>query len=146
MPGALVKVSATSFRSGLVLARRLTTEPLIRASIGLTFDQGAIGLDRSPAFQKWTDHNAQTLSEAKQRGEVLAHVDVAATAELLTGSFLGVQLLSQLRCQRHDLEQRAVTLFEHVLPAITVPVVLARLDITHGRAAQLLAAISDEPV
>ncbi|MFB8245166.1 ScbR family autoregulator-binding transcription factor [Streptomyces sp. NPDC055952] len=125
--------------SGLVLARRLKSEPLVRASVGLALDQGAVDLDREPAFQMWIDQNARTLAEAKERGELLPHVDVAATAELLVGSFSGVQLLSQLRCQRQDLEERVLVLFEHFLPSIAVPAVLARLEVSADRGERLLA-------
>ncbi|MFF7735346.1 ScbR family autoregulator-binding transcription factor [Streptomyces sp. NPDC007984] len=130
--------------SGLVMARRLRSEPLVRASVGLALDQGAMDLDRTPAFRMWIDQNTQMLGEAKTRGELLQHVDVAETAELLVGSFSGVQLLSQLRCQRQDLERRVVVLFEHFLPSITVPAVLARLDVSVGRAERLLAQVRTE--
>ncbi|MFF5984329.1 ScbR family autoregulator-binding transcription factor [Streptomyces olindensis] len=125
--------------SGLVLARRLRSEPLVRASVGLALDQGAMDLDRTAAFRMWFDQNVQRLAEAKAQGELLPHVDVAETAELLVGSFSGVQLLSQLRCQRQDLERRVVVMFEHFLPSITVPAVLARLDISVDRAERMLA-------
>ncbi|MEU5520941.1 ScbR family autoregulator-binding transcription factor [Streptomyces sp. NPDC093250] len=125
--------------SGLVLALRLRTEPLVRASVGLALDQGALGLDRTPAFGMWIDQTTRTLAEAKAGGELLPHVDATETAELLVGSFSGVQLLSQLRCQRQDLEHRVVVLFHHMLPGIAVPAVLARLDISPGRAGRLLA-------
>ncbi|MFF5939043.1 TetR family transcriptional regulator [Streptomyces sp. NPDC012508] len=35
---------------GLVLAYRLQTEPLVRASVALSLEQGATGLDRTSAF------------------------------------------------------------------------------------------------
>ncbi|KOX00629.1 gamma-butyrolactone-binding protein [Streptomyces sp. NRRL B-1140] len=130
--------------SGLVMARRLRVDPLVRASVGLALDQGAMDLDRTPAFRMWIDQNTQQLAEAKAHGELLPHVDVAETAELLVGSFSGVQLLSQLRCQREDLERRVVVLFEHFLPSITVPAVLARLDVSEERAERLLARILSE--
>ncbi|MFI8188513.1 ScbR family autoregulator-binding transcription factor [Streptomyces sp. NPDC085946] len=125
--------------SGLVMAQRLRCEPLVRASVGLALDQGAMDLDRTPAFQMWIDQNKQLLTEARERGELLPHVDAAETAELLVGSFSGVQLLSQLRCQRQDLERRVIVLFEHMLPSIAVPAVLARLDIAADRAERVLA-------
>jgi hypothetical protein len=50
-----------------------------------------------------------------------------------------VQLLSQLRCQRQDLGRRVVVMFEHFLPGIAVPAVLARLDISVERAERVLA-------
>ncbi|BFO13660.1 hypothetical protein SHKM778_00480 [Streptomyces sp. KM77-8] len=61
------------------------------------------------------------------------------TAELLVASFSGVQLLSQVRCQRQDLEHRVVVLLHHLLPGVAVPAVLARLEITRDRAGRLLA-------
>lgn len=125
--------------SGLVLATRLRTEPLVRASVGLALDQGALGLDRTPAFGMWIDQTTRTLAEAGAAGELLPHVDPVETAELLVASFSGVQLLSQLRCQRQDLEQRVVVLFHHMLPGIAVPAVLARLDISADRAGRLFA-------
>ncbi|MFF7310808.1 ScbR family autoregulator-binding transcription factor [Streptomyces sp. NPDC008137] len=125
--------------SGLVLARRLRSEPLVRASVGLALDQGAMDLDRAQAFGMWFDQNVQRLAEAKEQGELLQHVDVAETAELLVGSFSGVQLLSQLRCQRRDLERRVVVMFEHFLPSICVPAVLARIDVSVGRVERVLA-------
>ncbi|MEV5440069.1 ScbR family autoregulator-binding transcription factor [Streptomyces sp. NPDC052682] len=125
--------------SGLVLARRLREEPLVRASVGLALDQGALGLDRTPAFRMWIDQTTRTLSEAKAQGELLPHVKVTETAELLVASFSGVQLLSQLRCQREDLERRVVVLFDHFLPSVAVPAVLARLDISAERAGRVLA-------
>ncbi|NJP51175.1 TetR/AcrR family transcriptional regulator [Streptomyces sp. SBST2-5] len=132
--------------SGLVLALRLRTEPLVRASVGLALDQGALGLDRTPAFGMWIDQTERLLNEAKAGGELLPHVDPAETAELLVASFSGVQLLSQLRCQREDLERRVVILFHHLLPGIAVPAVLARLDIAENRAAGLVAQGRMEPI
>lgn len=125
--------------SGLVLALRLRTEPLVRASVGLALDQGALGLDRTPAFGMWIDQTTRTLTEAKAGGELLPHVDATETAELLVASFSGVQLMSQLRCQRQDLEHRVAVLFHHMLPGVAVPAVLARLDISQDRAGRLLA-------
>ncbi|CAM5734695.1 MULTISPECIES: ScbR family autoregulator-binding transcription factor [Streptomyces] len=131
--------------SGLVLALRLCTDPLVRASVGLALDQGALGLDRTPAFRMWIDQTTRTLAEAKARGELLPHVEVTETAELLVASFSGVQLLSQLRCQRQDLEHRVVVLFQHMLPGIAVPAVLARLDISADRGRRALEAGRLEP-
>ncbi|MFD3732443.1 ScbR family autoregulator-binding transcription factor [Streptomyces sp. NPDC058632] len=131
--------------SGLVLALRLCTDPLVRASVGLALDQGALGLDRTPAFRMWIDRTTRTLAEAKAKGELLPHVEVTETAELLVASFSGVQLLSQLRCQRQDLEHRVVVLFQHMLPGIAVPAVLARLDISADRGRRALAEGRLEP-
>ncbi|WP_331462000.1 hypothetical protein [Streptomyces sp. KMM 9044] len=67
------------------------------------------------------------------------------TAELLVASFSGVQPRSQLRCQRQDLEHRVVVLFQHMLPGVAVPAVLARLDISADRGRRVLAEGRLEP-
>ncbi len=54
-----------------------------------------------------------------------------------------MQLLSQLRCQRRDLERRVVVMFEHFLPSICVPAVLARLDVSVERAERVLAEVAE---
>jgi len=48
-----------------------------------------------------------------------------------------VQVYSQILSQREDLEARVVSLFEHLLPGIAVPAVLARLRISTERALEL---------
>lgn len=126
--------------SGLVLARQLRSEPLVRASVGLALDKGP-----------WTStahrppHVDRPEQAAPERGEdqseLLPHVDVADTAELLVGTFSGVQLLPQLRRQCQDLERRVVVMFERFLPSIAVPAVLTRLDITLDRAQRILAEL-----
>ena len=126
--------------SGLVMARRLRSEPLVRASVGLALDQGAMDLDRTPAFRMWIDQNTQMLGEAKTRGELLQHVDVAETAELLSGAFTGIQWTSQVLCQRRDLTRRVIAMFRHLLPSVAMPQILPTLELTPERAVALLAS------
>jgi len=125
--------------SGLVMAHRLRTVPMVRASVGLALDQAAVGLNRLLAFQMWIDKNSLVLAAAREQGELLPSIDVEETAELLVGCFSGVQLLSQLRCQRQDLAQRVVVMFNRLLPSIAVPLILGQLDVSEDRAERVLA-------
>lgn len=125
--------------SGLVLAERLHTDGLVRASVRLSLDQQAGELDRSSPFRTWTEVNLAILQEAGRRGELLAHVDLAATAELFVGSFAGLQHMSQVLSGYADLPRRISVLLRTVLPSIAVPPVLGKLDLCAERGAHLIA-------
>ncbi|MEW2319458.1 ScbR family autoregulator-binding transcription factor [Streptomyces bauhiniae] len=129
---------------GLLFAHRLRNDPLTRASVGLAMDQWSEnGESESPlhgtSFRTWADRLTLLLTEARGRGELLAHVDAAETAELIAGSFTGVQWMSQILCERRDLTHRVLVMFQHLLPSIAVPQILPTLDLDDGRAESLLA-------
>jgi AcrR family transcriptional regulator len=131
---------------GLVLAHRLRHEPLVRASVGLAMEQGGGELDRGLPFHSWIARLETLLIEAKQQGEVLSHVDPAEAAQLLAGAFSGIQVMSQVLCERKDLEQRISMLLRYVLPSIALPAVLAMLEITETRVERLLATVEEPDV
>ncbi|WP_171164497.1 ScbR family autoregulator-binding transcription factor [Streptomyces sp. I05A-00742] len=124
---------------GLVFAHRLRTDPLLRGSVRLTLDQGSTALNRSGPFHGWTQVHARVLTLGKERGEVLPHVVPSDTAELIVGAYAGINTMSQVVTGRADLERRAISLYEHVMPSVAVPSVLARLDMAPGRGARALA-------
>ncbi|MFF1380621.1 ScbR family autoregulator-binding transcription factor [Streptomyces sp. NPDC058308] len=123
---------------GLLLAHRLPRDPMVRAGAVLSSDpQGREHY--GSAWPALIDFSAQILAEAKERGEVFAHVVPRQTAELIVGAFHGVQLFSQLECGLADVERRIAVLYDHLIPAIAVPAVLARLDLAPDRGARLYA-------
>ncbi|MBC2877821.1 MULTISPECIES: ScbR family autoregulator-binding transcription factor [Streptomyces] len=124
---------------GLVFAHRLRTDPLLRGSVRLTLEHGSTSLNRSGPFHGWSQVHSRVLTEGKERGEVLPHVVPADTAELIVGAYAGINIMSQVVTGRADLERRAISLYEHVMPSVAVPSVLARLDIAPGRGARALA-------
>jgi AcrR family transcriptional regulator len=126
--------------AGMVLSHRLRHDPLVRASVRLTLDQGASGLDRRGPFLNWSAQNLQMLAAAKDNGELLPHVILQDTADMFVGAFAGIQAMSQTLADREDLGHRTAVLFSHVLPCITVPAVLACLDMAADRGERLLAA------
>src|SRR4051812_32638660 len=104
---------------GLLLAHRLQHDPLARASVGLAMDQrgdqrGEGGERGNPfhglPFETWTDRLTELLVQARDRGELLPHVVPEETAELVAGSFTGIQWMSQILCERRDLTRRVIAM------------------------------------
>ncbi|MGK5733291.1 ScbR family autoregulator-binding transcription factor [Streptomyces sp. URMC 124] len=129
---------------GMVFSHQLLTDPVLRGSVRLTMEHGSPALHRSGPFTGWTELHTRLLVEGKERGEVLPDVVPWEVAELIVGAFGGINALSQTLSDRADLERRAIVLYEHLMPSVAVPAVLARLDMAPGRGARALAAL--EPV
>ncbi|MCX4591813.1 ScbR family autoregulator-binding transcription factor [Streptomyces sp. NBC_01549] len=126
---------------GMMMAHRLRHEPLVRASVGLAMAQWGGGLDRVLPFRSWIDRLATLLVEAQKQGELLPYVDPEEAAQMLAGAFSGIQELSQVLCERKDLEHRISRLLHYVLPSIALPPVLAMLDISEDRAQRVLTSM-----
>ncbi|MBP2403822.1 ScbR family autoregulator-binding transcription factor [Streptomyces syringium] len=124
---------------GMLFAHRLADDALLRGSVRLTLEHGSTSLNRSGPFNGWTHLHTQVLVEGLERGEVLPHVVPSDTAELIVGAYAGINTMSQAINNRADLERRASVLYEHVMPSVVVPSVLARLDMAPGRGARALA-------
>ncbi|MEU9121702.1 ScbR family autoregulator-binding transcription factor [Streptomyces sp. NPDC048506] len=121
----------------LLLAYRLPREPLLSACIRLSVDTKA----RSLFGTRWPDWimlGSEVLVEAKERGELLPHVDPTDTARLFVGAWTGVQLVAEAMPQPPDLSSEISRLLEFILPNVAVPGVLARLDTSPFRAERLL--------
>ncbi|MCX5387490.1 ScbR family autoregulator-binding transcription factor [Streptomyces sp. NBC_00083] len=120
----------------LLLAHRVPREPVLRASIRLSVDSKA----RTMFGTRWPDWIAvgtELLGEAKERGELLPHVDPEEVGRLLVGAWTGVQLVTEALSGR-DLSQEISGLFALLLPSIASASVLAKLDISPYRAERLL--------
>ncbi|OON72071.1 ScbR family autoregulator-binding transcription factor [Streptomyces tsukubensis] len=128
---------------GLVLAHRLAGQPLVRASIRLTLDPYAQGVDRRAPFRQWTERNLKVLLAAEAAGELLPHVDPAATAELCVASFAGLQFMSQVMSDYGDLSERLSVFQHHLMPSIATPYALAHLDLSPERGRRLVAEAVD---
>lgn len=124
---------------GFLLAHRLQHDALVRASVALALDPGATGVNRAEPFRVWIDSITAALTIAKERGELLPHVNAQDSAELFSAAFSGVQATSAVLCDRADLMHRVAVLVHHVMPSICTPAVLISLDVSMERA-ELLAA------
>ena len=110
-------------------AYRLQTDPMVRASVRLSMDQHAQGLDRTGPFITWANLATNLLQQAKNQGELLPQITPTTTADVIVGSFAGIQSMS------HALNnyQHLMTHTTHLLPSITPPSLLATLDFTPTR-------------
>jgi hypothetical protein len=125
----------------MVHAYRLQTDPMVRAGVRLSLDQQAHGLDRSAPFTQWGGIIQMLLDKAQSQGELLPHVVPAETAEVLVGSFAGVQAMSQAMRDYQDLLFRASALLRHVLPSVVLSSVLTSVDLTESRGAKVSAEL-----
>ncbi|MFE2477586.1 ScbR family autoregulator-binding transcription factor [Streptomyces sp. NPDC001194] len=116
-------------------AHRLQTDPMVRAGVRLSMDQLAQGLDRSGPFLRWAEVGTTLLDRAQAQGELLPHVVVPETADVIVGAFAGIQSMSQAICDYRDLVARVSALMRHLLPSVVMPSVLASLDLTESRGA-----------
>ncbi|MBT2384042.1 ScbR family autoregulator-binding transcription factor [Streptomyces sp. ISL-11] len=126
---------------GMIFAHRLLTDPVLRGSVRLTMEHSSTAPGRSGPFTGWAELHTRILTEGKERGEVLPHVVPSEVAELIVAAYGGINALSQTVSSKADLERRAIVLYEHLLPSVALPAVLARLDIAPGRGARALAEL-----
>ncbi|MBB5932458.1 ScbR family autoregulator-binding transcription factor [Streptomyces echinatus] len=117
-------------------------DPMVRGGIRLTVDQGTSQdvLDRAASMQNWIDHNAEILERAKQGGELLPHVDVAAAAKIFVAAFTGVQILSKIMTGHTDMTERMTDVQKHLMATLAAPGVLVRLDFGPDRGARVYEA------
>jgi len=123
--------------TALLLAYRIPREPLLSASIRLSVDPRARGLFGT-RWPDWIALGTEMLTEAKERGELLPHVDPGATSRLFVGAWTGVQLVTESIAEPLELVAEISALFELLLPNNAVPGVLARLDTSPHRAARIM--------
>ncbi|ARH94673.1 MULTISPECIES: ScbR family autoregulator-binding transcription factor [Streptomyces] len=127
--------------AGQVLAYRLRRDPIQRGAARLAVEQGSNHLDRKQSMISWTRFVEGLLNEARARGEILESIVVRDTAELFVGAFAGLQMMSHAMSNQADLSHRLTVFFEHTLPSIAVPAVLAKLNLDPARGEKLEAAL-----
>ncbi|MEW1676657.1 ScbR family autoregulator-binding transcription factor [Streptomyces noursei] len=132
--------------AGQVLAYRLRNDPIQRGAARLAVEQGSTHLDRKQSMLSWTRFVEGLLSEARERGEIMESVNVRDTAELFVGAFAGLQMMSHALTNRADLGRRLAVFFEHTLPSIAVPAVLAKLKLDPERGEKIDAALQEKAV
>ncbi|MFE2829236.1 ScbR family autoregulator-binding transcription factor [Streptomyces sp. NPDC059271] len=119
----------------LLQTYRLQKDPMVRAGVRLAMDQQATELDRGTSFQEWSHGMTTLLTQAKQQGELLPHINPTDTADLLVGAYAGIQAMSQAITNYTDLDHRTTTLLTHTLPNIIHPPILTTLNLTPQRGA-----------
>ncbi|MCK8675975.1 MULTISPECIES: ScbR family autoregulator-binding transcription factor [Streptomyces] len=124
----------------MTVAHALPNDAMLRAGSRLALERGSVDFAAHSPFLAWAKVCEELLEEAKRDGEVLPHVDCRETAELIVGSFTGIQAFSQVSSGLLDLEQRVSAMWRHILPAVAVPSALTRMDTGPDRGARLSQA------
>ncbi|WP_435272933.1 ScbR family autoregulator-binding transcription factor [Streptomyces parvulus] len=125
----------------LLHAYRLQSDPMVRAGVRLSMDQHAEGLDRSGPFLRWSEVCQALLERGQAQGELLPHVIPSVTADVVVGTFAGVQSMSQAVSDYQDLRRKSSELLRHLFPSIAVPSVLTSLDLSESRGADVFEEI-----
>lgn len=121
---------------GMIFSHRLRHDVLMRGGARLTLEQSGRGLDPAAPYQGWIDLHTALLAQAKERGELLSHVDPAQPARLVVGAFAGLRVMSQTLGL--DLDREASALYTSVMPSLVVSAVAIRLDTAAGRGGRAL--------
>ena len=116
-----------------VWAHELQVNPLLRAGVRLSVEQGSFGVHDASSYLGWREIMAECLQVAEQEGELLPDARAEDIAEFLVGACTGVQLYSQLVSARGDLPERTVRMWRMLLPGIAPPETIARMDLDVGR-------------
>ncbi|MET8576774.1 ScbR family autoregulator-binding transcription factor [Streptomyces sp. NPDC005012] len=117
-----------------VWAQQLLHDPLLRAGVRLSVEQGSFGVHDITSFEQWRDIMEECLLEARESGELLPRTDPARVAEFIVSACTGVQLYAQLVNGREDLPERTLEMWRLLLPGIATPGALTRIDLApwHG--------------
>ncbi|WP_026918231.1 ScbR family autoregulator-binding transcription factor [Gordonia shandongensis] len=101
-------------------ARLAADDPVIRAGIGLILEFNR-GEQPIPAYLDWIEASRRLVTRAIAEGDVRPEVVPADAAEFIIGSFVGVQLSSQIVAGGVDLLDRVDRLIGFILPALMRP-------------------------
>lgn len=126
----------------LIWAQQLRVDPLLRAGVRLTGEQGSFGMQDVRPYQDWARIMADCLHAAGDKGELQAGVNPAELAEFVVEACTGMQTYSAVASEaRADLVERVVRMWRLLLPGIAVPVVIARTEANEVRSQEIFRAV-----
>ncbi|MEU3861960.1 ScbR family autoregulator-binding transcription factor [Streptomyces sp. NPDC028722] len=118
----------------LIWARRLQTDPLLRAGVRLTGEQATFGMRDSSPYRAWSQIMEECLLHARDKGELQAGVEPWELAQLIVEACTGMQMYAAAETGRADLSDRVVRMWRLLLPGVAVPAVVARTAVDPARA------------
>ncbi|MFF9277709.1 ScbR family autoregulator-binding transcription factor [Streptomyces griseosporeus] len=111
-------------------ARKLQTDPVLRAGVRLTVEQASFRSNGSRPYRTAEEAVHAQVQRAAEAGELLPGVNTQEVTEFIVGAFTGVQLVSHVYSQRQDLLERVSAMWRLLLPGLAVPGLLVRLRMT----------------
>ena len=102
------------------MGRQMIDDPVVRAGIRLTLELSAADGPPKP-YLDWISGLDHIFRDAAAEGDLADTMDPAHLARYFVAAFTGVQLVSNVLTQRHDLELRIAQMLEVFLPSIMAP-------------------------
>lgn len=118
----------------LTWAQQLQVDPMLRAGVRLTGEQGTFGLQDATPYTAWVEIMKQCLQAGVEKGELLPGVEPQEVAEFVVEACTGMQMVAAVVSGRRDLSERVVRMWRLLLPGIAVPSVLAHTVLDAQRA------------
>jgi TetR/AcrR family transcriptional repressor of uid operon len=102
------------------LAGQLLENPVVRAGIRLTLENGTYHRPRPDLYLDWINVVEDLLQHAHGEGQVRAPVGLARSSQFIVSAFTGIQLVAQVIEQRQTLFGRVEEMWHMVLPGLVV--------------------------
>lgn len=143
---------ASSPLRGLIDASRaigdqLLTDPLVRAGIRLSLEEGTLSVPTSGYYRDWIAGVAGQLRHAQEAGEVSMRFSAEELARTLVPYFTGVHLVSSVLTDRADLYEVLATMWRVYVAGVAEPEAALELDeyVRSAFAGRQPALVRDEP-
>lgn len=102
------------------MGRQIVDDVAVTAGIRLTLEQSAADGPAGP-YEGWISACRELAVQAIAEGDLLATVDPDALGRFVIAAFTGVQLVSNVRSRRLDLEARIDEMWGLLLPGLVRP-------------------------
>lgn len=104
-----------------IFARALLTNVRVRASVRLTVETGSFTAPRPEPYLRWIAVARKHLEAARERGDLHKELDSNVVATWISGSFLGIQIQSEVLTSRADVHERITDMWRIALPGLVPP-------------------------
>ena len=108
-------------------ATALQTNAVARASVRLAIELTFTPGEQPTGYATWHTATTMLLERAQERGELADDVTPACAANVIVGSFTGLQLLSEATSQRADLHTTLVDWWRLLLPGLASAAIVNEL-------------------
>ncbi|MGW2013556.1 ScbR family autoregulator-binding transcription factor [Streptomyces sp. NPDC001927] len=144
--GEAVTVAAQPVRLQAVIdhtfdfAFGLQRDPVLRACVRLAVEQSTFRSHAFTPYQQSGEAIQILLGQAQEQGELLPGIDLAEAADMITGTFTGIQVMSQVQTGRQDLPERVAMMWRFLVPGLVNPGMIGHLRLTPAPASASASA------
>lgn len=104
-----------------LLAHALRSDVRVRASVRLTIETGSFLAPRPEPHLRWIAVARAHIEAAQKSHDVNQELDPHKVGAWIAGSFLGIQLQSEVLTRRADIHERVATMWRIALPGMVPP-------------------------